>query len=63
METRAEQETVISGLIGLFDLLAQFDYEDHKKLSGTKPDPSDSAPERSGLVSEENTRAEYGQNQ
>lgn len=57
-----EQEKVISGLAGFFDLLAQFDYEDHKKLSGLKPAPSDSAPEGAGLVSVENTRADYGKN-
>lgn len=52
MDTRAvAEEVIISGLTGFFDLLAQFDYEDHKKLSGLKPDLSASAPEGPGLVS------------
>lgn len=40
---------VVDGLVGFFDLLARFDYED-KKRSGMNPDSSASVPGESGFV-------------
>jgi len=48
----AESRKVVDGLVGFFDLLAQYDFEDQKIMSGSVPDSSALAPGEPGMGSD-----------